>query len=283
MKNLRIAFFGTPELTTTILDELAKNDLMPTVIVTGMDVPIGRKQIITPPPAKVWAQEHGITVLQPEKLDETFLEEFKKLHIDLSVVVAYGKIMPENLIDLPRLGTVNIHYSLLPKFRGATPVEAAILAGEAVTGVSIQHMRYKLDSGPIIRSLETPITDTETAHELRARLNESAKTLLVEAIHRLADETATYTEQNESQATFCKKIAKEDGLINPTGDPAENYRKFRAYHGWPGVYFFIEKENRKIRVIVKDAAFVDEQFVIRRVLPEGKNEMPYETFQKSLL
>ena len=282
MKNLRIAFFGTPALTTTILDELKNNGLLPIVIISGVDVPIGRKQVITPPPAKVWALTNNIEVLQPLKLDEIFLDEFRKMNIDLSVAVAYGKIMPEILINTPRLGTINIHYSLLPKYRGATPVEAVILAGEKITGVSIQHMRYKLDSGPIILSSETSITETETAKELRSRLNETAKKLLIEAIDQLTKKTAIFKEQNETQATFCKKINKENGLVDITGDPIENYRKFRAYYGWPGIYFFTNTE-KKTRVIIKDAKLINDIFVIKRVLPEGKKEMPYETFLKSNL
>ncbi len=278
----RIAFFGTPELTTTLLDTLTEAGMTPVVVVTGEDKPIGRKQIITPTPAKVWALEHTIPVLQPPKLDVDFLQTFKDLNIDLSVVVAYGKIMPEELINAPRLGTINLHYSLLPKYRGASPVETAILEGETVTGIAIQHMRHKLDSGPIINSLAVLILPDETAPELRTRLNDLARPILIDAIQKLIDTTATFTEQNHEQATFSKKISKEDGLVDLTLDPVRNYQKYRAYFGWPGTYFFIERDGKQMRVIIKDAEFTDNQFIIKKVLPEGRTLMDFEVFQKSL-
>ena len=282
-KTLRIAFFGTPELTTTLLNTLAEAGMTPVVVVTGEDKPIGRKQVITAPAAKVWAMGHEVPTLQPSRLDADFLAVFKDLHIDLSVVVAYGKIMPQELIDCPRLGTINLHYSLLPKYRGASPVEAALLAGEETTGITIQHMRYALDSGPVIASLEVPITPDETTPELRSRLNDLAKPLLIESIDRLASGTATFTEQDDSHATFSKKISKADGLLDLSSDPLTNYRKYRAYFGWPGTYFFIEHEGKQMRTIIKDAEFKDNQFIIKKVLPEGKKEMDYEVFKQGYL
>lgn len=279
--NIRIAFFGTPELTTTILDELLANNLAPIVIITGEDKKQGRKMILTPSPAKVWALVHTIPFLQPAKLDSKWLEEFKKYNIDLSVVVAYGKILPEAIINIPRLGTINIHYSLLPKFRGATPVESAILAGEKETGVVIQKMRYKLDSGPIIKMEKTVIDEGEKAVGLRARLNDIGKKLLVEAITDLANGKANLTEQNDSEATQCGKIKKEDGEIRLSDDPLVNWRKFRAYYGWPNTYFFTEKRGKRTRVIIKDATFMDGIFTPTRVIPEGGKEIAYADFLRN--
>ncbi len=137
---LSFAFFGTPELVVPILETLLEKGHVPKVIVTMPDRPQGRKMIITPPPAKVWALAHSIPVLQPEKLDDAFLSELSSFNIDLGVVVAYGKIISKKVLTLPAHGMINIHYSLLPKYRGATPVESAILAGENETGVAIQQM-----------------------------------------------------------------------------------------------------------------------------------------------
>lgn len=278
MENRRLAFFGTPELTLSLLDELMVTNLTPVLIVTGEDKPQGRKMVITPPPVKVWALERGIPLLQPKKLDREFIESFKTYRIELSVVVAYGKIIPEELIALPELGTVNVHYSLLPKFRGATPVEAAILTGETHTGVTIQHMRYELDSGPIIQTAETEILPDETGEKLRSRLNQLARPILVEAINNLFEGRATLTPQDSTEATFCKKIKKEDGEIRLDDDATINYRKFRAYFGWPGTYFFTERNALQMRVLIKDAVLENGKFVIKRVLPEGKKEMSYEEF-----
>lgn len=276
---MKIAFWGTPELTTTILDELLVQGLTPSIIITGQDVPIGRKMTITPPAAKVWGETHDIPVLQPAKLDEEFFLEIRNLNLDLSVVVAYGKIIPERFITLPRLGTINIHYSLLPKYRGATPVESAILNGDTETGVTIQHMRYALDSGPIIQMEKLEIEPTETSRALRARLNEIGKKLLVSSIRQLESGTATFTEQDESQATFCKKIKKEDGLIDPSGDAVANYNKFRAYFGWPGIYFMTNPPaGGEQRIKITDAILEDGKFIIKKVIPEGKKETDYKNF-----
>lgn len=275
---LKIAFWGTPELTVPILDELANAGLAPAVVITQPDRPAGRKMLLTPPAAKVWALAHNIQVLQPEKLDNEFFGQLANFNIDISLVVAYGKIMPEELINLPRLSTLNIHYSLLPKWRGATPVESAILAGETETGVSIQMMRHKLDSGPIVASERLLVDAHETAHDLRARLNDVGKRLLVEAVKSLATGTATLAEQNEREATSCGKIAKEDGLIDPSGDAVSNYNKFRAYFGWPGIYFF-DKNNKRVKIT--KASLVDGKFTIEKVIPEGKKEIAYTDFLRA--
>ena len=280
-KTPRIAFFGTPDLVIPILDEMEKAGYATKIIVTGQDAAKGRHLNIEKPAAKIWAEARGIPVLQPAKIDTAFLEEFKKHDIELGVVAAYGKILPQTLLDLPRLGLINIHYSLLPKYRGATPVESAILNGDAETGVSIQKMIFKLDAGSVIAEEKTPIGEKETTPELRARLNEIGKKLLVETIGKIADGTAEYREQEESAATRCGKITKEDGLIDPAKDDEKNWRKFKAYSGWPGTYFFAEKNGKKIRIIVKESDFQEGKFIIKKVVPEGRKEISYEEFRRN--
>jgi len=282
-KNIRIAFFGTPEITISILNGLKDANMLPVIIVTGEDKPIGRKQIITPTPTKIWAIKNNIPILQPKKLDADFLMEFKSLNIDISVVVAYGKIMPEELINSPVFGTINLHYSLLPKYRGASPVETAILLGKKETGITIQKMQFKLDSGPIMASLNVPIGQNETTPDLRDRLNKLAVPIVIDMITKLANNSAVFREQDETKATFSKKIKKEDGLINLLDDPQMNYDKYRAYFGWPGTYFFVEKNNKKMRILIKNAKLINNNFIITRVLPEGKKEMNYSDFTSQLL
>jgi methionyl-tRNA formyltransferase len=277
-KNFNIAFFGTPELVTAILDELERSGFLPNIIVTGKDEPQGRKMIIQKPAAKTWAEERNIPVLQPEKIGAEFIENFKKYDIHLGVVVAYGKILPKRLIELPRFGMINVHYSLLPKYRGATPVESAILNGDEETGVVIQKMAYDLDAGDIIEKEKVTIDAKETAPALRNRLNKIAKKLLVRVVQKIENGGASYEKQDGAKATLCKKIKKEDGLIDPNGDPILNFRKFRAYSGWPGIYFFIEKNSKKTRIVIKEATFKDGKFEILRVVPEGKKEMSYKDF-----
>ncbi|MDQ3075985.1 MAG: methionyl-tRNA formyltransferase [bacterium] len=276
-KNINFIFFGTPDVASLTLEILKEAGYMPGLIVTSPDKPQGRKMLLTPPPVKVWAEENNIPYLQPEKLTEEILDKIKSTKSDLAIVVAYGKIMPETIIKTPTLGSINIHYSLLPKHRGASPVESAILAGEMVTGVSIQQMEFKMDSGPILAEQVVPILPDEKAEALRARLIQTGGELLVNVIPDLLEGKIIPKHQNELEATFCKKIKKEDGLVDLENESVEVlYNKFRAYHKWPRVYFF---KNGK-RIIITDATLEDRKFVIRKVLPEGKKEITYEEFLK---
>ena len=274
-QKLNIAFWGTPELTITILDALELSGFLPKVIITGMDRPQGRGLVITPPEPKVWAAQRNIPVLQPEKIDEAFLNTLKEYELDISVVVAYGKILPEAAINLPKLGTLNTHYSLLPRWRGATPVESAILAGDKETGVCIQQMVYKLDAGAIHKQETLTIGEHETAPDLRQRLNVIGARLLVETLTSIQGGNASPVIQDETGITKCGKIEKENGLIDPNGDPIENDRKFRAYYGWPGVYFFKEKDGKQIRIKITDAILQNGVWKILKVIPEGKKEIDY--------
>ncbi len=274
---MNIAFWGTPELTTKYLDRLNEAGLTPCVIITNPDRPKGRGQELAPTPTKVWALSHGIPVLQPEVLDTTFYELLSTFSIDLSIVVAYGKIMPERFIELPKHKTLNVHYSLLPHLRGASPTESAILNGDTETGSAIQIMKPKLDSGPVIALQKTPIVDNETTTELRARLTDIGAELLVKTIEDYINGKLIGTPQDEKLATHSGKIKKEDGLLDLDGDAITNYRKYRAYIEWPRTYFF---DNGK-RIIIKKARLENNQFIIERVLPEGKKEISYQEYISS--
>lgn len=271
MKNPTIAFFGTPELCVPILEALTDADMTPSLVVTNPDRPIGRKQIITPPPVKVWGLAHDIPVLQPEKIDAAFLEEFKAHNIDLSIVVAYGSILPEKLINMPKHGTLNIHYSLLPKYRGATPVESVILHGDTETGVAIQNMVYELDAGDILAIAKHPINPNITAPDLRDELNTIGAKLLVETIPRWIAGEITPTKQDGSQVTKCGRIKKSDGQIDlEKMSDTELWNRYRAYYGWPGVFYF-DKDGKRVKVT--EAVFENNKFQIKKVIPEGSREM----------
>ena len=282
--NLKIAFFGTPELTTVILDSLKGNNLIPELVVTAPDMPVGRGLVITPSPAKIWAMKENISYLQPEKIDlpsqgygeasDNFIDTLKKENFDLFVVVAYGKILPEKLINLPKYGTINVHYSLLPKYRGATPVESAILNGDTETGVCVQKMQFKLDTGPIISEEKIKIPENITAMALRDILNKKAAEILPNIIEKYVSGKIKPVPQEENLASICKKIKKEDGLIDIHGDAVENDRKFRAYSVWPRTYFFVNG----VRVIISSAKFENGAFKIEKVIPEGKKEMLFSVF-----
>jgi methionyl-tRNA formyltransferase len=283
MSNIPFVFFGTPRLVVPILDELKANGFTPSLIVTAPDKPVGRGLKLTPPEAKLWAEKNAVPVLQPDKLDSEFSSRLKADSYSLFIVVAYGKIIPQEIIDIPEYGTFNIHYSLLPKYRGATPVESAILNGEKETGVSIQKMIFELDAGAVVAEEKTEIKETETAPELRERLNEIGKKLLVKTILKIIDGTAVYKEQNGSEATFTKKIRKEDGILDLNDAGAKIYRKYLAYYGSPGTYFFATRKNgEKVRVSIKKASLESGEFKINRVVPEGKKEMDYADFLRGL-
>jgi methionyl-tRNA formyltransferase len=275
---MKIAFFGTPDFVVQFLDTLTEHSYTPGLVITGPDVPVGRKLTMTSPAPKEWAKEKGIPYLQPEKITDAFIESLKKENFDLFVVVAYGKILPEALITLPRLGTINVHYSLLPKYRGATPVESAILAGDTETGISIQQMVYELDAGAVLKEKKVTIDPNETHIELRHKLNQEALPLLIETIQSLEDGTTVLSPQDDSQKSICKKIKKEHGLITLTEPDEILYRKYRAYFGWPGLYFFEMKHDRQMRIKIGKAHIQDGKFIIDTVIPEGKNQMKYSDY-----
>jgi methionyl-tRNA formyltransferase len=242
---------------------------------------------------KTWAEENNVPYLQPEKLtelpqilnsrgfhpkgdlDEGLSDQkLQSAKYDFFLIVAYGKIIPEEILNMPRLGSLNIHYSLLPKYRGASPVEASILAGDTETGVTIQQIEFKLDSGPILASEKTAIGAEESAPALRERLIKIGGELLIKILPEFLAGKFKSTPQEEKEASHCKKIKKEDGLVDPNGDPVQNYNKFRAYTLWPRVYFF--KDGK--RVVITEAALENGSFIIKRVIPEGRKEISYADF-----
>ncbi|MDE2399697.1 MAG: methionyl-tRNA formyltransferase [Patescibacteria group bacterium] len=292
-KKLNFVFWGTPDVASETLEILKSAGYIPSLIVTAPDRPQGRKMVITPPPAKVWAMENNIPYIQPEKLKEELGDIFaissqadeprkailhqqdmrvSKNIPELFLVVAYGKIIPENILKLPKLGSINLHYSLLPKYRGASPVESAILNGDTETGVTIQQMEFKMDSGPIIAIDKTEIMPDEKSPELRKRLIKLGGELLVKTLPEFIAGTIKTTRQDETKATYCTKIKKEDGLIDLSDDSVKNYNKFRAYATWPRTYFF--KDGK--RIIITKAKLENNQFIIEKIIPEGGKEMDYK-------
>lgn len=274
--NFNFVFFGTPEVASKTLEILKQAGYFPSLIVTSVDKPEGRKMVMTPSPVKIWALQNNIPIFQPEKIDENFIEKIEQLNFDLSIVVAYGKILSERLINLPRSGTLNIHYSLLPKYRGASPVESALLNGDLITGVSIQKMVYKLDSGPVVDSSSIEISLEDNRQSLRDKLIEIGGNLLIKILPDYLENKLNLIEQDDSQATFCHKIKKEDGEINIDDNDSENYNKYRAFFGWPGVFFFKEINGKKTRFKITKARYENNKFIIEKVIPEGKKEIDYK-------
>lgn len=293
-EKLNFIFWGTPDVASQTLDILKDSGFTPSLIITAPDRPKGRKMLITPPPVKVWAEENNIAYIQPEKIilkdihdvlrtlsrsdgngqrkssGENFRGEQNIM--DISIVVAYGKIIPEDILQTPKYGSINIHYSLLPKYRGASPLESSILNGDNETGITIQQMEYKMDSGPIIAMEKVKIRPEETAPELRERLVKIGGELLVKILPDFLEGKIKPKPQNELAATFCTKIKKEDGLIDINDNAIKNYNKFRAYAVWPRTFFF--KEDK--RIIITKAKLEDGKFIIEKIIPEGGKEMDYK-------
>ena len=291
------AFFGTPYIATIVLDQLEARGMLPALVVTAPDRPVGRGLTLTPSPVKKWALERGIDVATPEKLsDPAFIAEIQNTDWDVFVVSMYAKLIPKKVLDMPRRGCLNVHPSLLPKFRGPSPVLSAILADEKDTGVTIMQLSEKMDEGPIIAQASIELEE-ETADEpgwppkgseFEKLLSQEGGTLLAEVLPKWVAGTIPAEEQDHTQATYTKKFTDEDALLHQeaTGGQAlpvattgeigrENFLKIRAFDASPKPYF-ISKNGK--RVIVKEAKWQDGKLVITRVTPEGKKEMDYQDF-----
>lgn len=276
--DLKFAFFGTPDVASKTLEILKESGYIPELIITSPDRLSGRGLEMHETPVSLWAKENNIECLKPEKIDDEFTLKLSTFNFQLSVVVAYGKILPEELIKTPKLGTINIHYSILPKWRGASPLEASLLNGDVETGVSIQQMEWKLDSGPVLAENKIAIEINDTKDSLRDKLTKIGGDLLCNILPKIKEGEIKGRIQNEDEATFCKKVKKENGEIDPSGNAKDNWNKYRAYSGWPGVFFFVNKGGKQLRIKIKEATYEDGSFIVKRVVPEGKKEISYEEF-----
>jgi methionyl-tRNA formyltransferase len=269
------AYFGTPYVARDTLAALLEAGLRPTVVITSPDAPKGRGMRLTPCETKQLAEEHGIPVLTPEKLGDSFISDIAQYACSYALVVAYGKILPQTVIDAFPKGVLNVHYSLLPKYRGASPVEAALLADDSETGVSIQRMVRKMDAGDVLAARTLPISPDETIRELRPRLIHAGAELLIEILPAFAAGTLSASPQDESLVTFAVKIEKSEGELKLSGDAKKNWLKYRAYLESPGTYFFAHKGEARIRVKVTRASYTSNAFNVERIVPEGKSEQDF--------
>ena len=265
-------YFGTPKVASDTLAVLIERGLVPNLVVTSPDAPKGRGLALAQSETKALALEHDIPVMTPEKLNGTAIKDINAFGCEYAVCVAYGKIFPEELINAFPKGVLNVHYSLLPKYRGATPLETALLAGENETGVTIQKMVKELDAGDIIAQEATPIGKDETARELRPRLIQMGARLLADTIPKYLVGNITFVAQDAARASRAYKIKKEDGLLSLDAPAEENWNKYRAHADNIGTYFFGNGKRVKITL----AEFASGKFRVLRVIPEGKREMDYK-------
>lgn len=235
---MRLVFFGTPEFAVPSLEALIRHGHQVAAVVTQPDRPHGRsRSTLVPPPVKNTALRAGLRLLQPERpIGDSFTAAVREAGAELGVVVAYGHILRPDLLAIPARGMINIHASLLPRWRGAAPVQAAILAGDATTGVSVMQMEAGLDSGPVFLSRETPIGPTETAGELTTRLATLGADALVEALDRIAQQGLVPAPQDGGRATFAPKVSRETARVDWNRDAEELSRHVRAFDPWPGAW-----------------------------------------------
>ncbi len=246
-KPLNIIFMGTPAFAVPHLEALAAAGHRVLTVVTQPDRPVGRGRRLTPPPVKRSAQRLGIPVWQPEKIrTEGFAREMAALAPDVLVVVAFGRILPAALLDLPRLGAVNIHGSLLPRYRGPAPIQWALINGDGVTGVTAMLMDEGLDTGPILCAREVAILPEDTSATLHDRLSVAGAEVLIAALEGLAGGSLTPVAQDDRQATYAPLLAKKDGRISWQKSARELTCFIRGMTPWPGAYTFHGEQRLKI-------------------------------------
>ena len=244
---MKIVFMGTPDFAVGTLEALYNAGHEITAVFTQPDKPQGRKMILTPPPVKVLAEKLGLTVYQPKTLrDGSALELLKTIEYDLMVVVAYGKILPKEILESAKFGCVNIHGSILPKYRGASPIQWSIVCGETKTGVTAMYMDEGMDTGDIIEIAETDISESDTAETLFERLAVMGAELAVKTVASIENGTASRVKQNEAEATYAPIITKDMAKIDFTKSATEIVNLVRGLVGWPTAYFFLDGSRVKV-------------------------------------
>ena len=274
MTKISFAFFGTSHIAVYILDELEKAGFLPSLVIAPPDKPKGRGLRASPVPARTWAKSHGIPV-------HTELPN-EHAKFDVCIVADFGKIIPKQILELPRRGFLNVHPSLLPRLRGASPIRTAILNDERETGVSIIKLDDEMDHGPLVAQKKVALSEWPIrASKLEEILMREGGRLLAQILPQWIAGEIEAQPQNHDVATFSEILKKEDGLINFRESPRKNLLKIYAYEGWPGTYAYFERAGKRIRVGVLDAHIEKDELVLDVVKPEGKKEMRYDEFERS--
>lgn len=263
---LRVAFFGTPAFGASTLRALLASRHEVVAAVTQPDKPRGRGQQVSPSPVKTMAEAAGVPVLQPTRLtSEEWLAEVRALDVDLGVVAAYGRLLPYALLAVPRLGMINVHASLLPRYRGASPIHHAVLAGDTETGVTIMRVVPELDAGPMLATVRVPIGPDDTTGDVESHLAALGATLLVEVVDRLAAGPVAETAQDEQLVTVAPRLEKMRGVIDWTRDAVTVHDQVRGLQPWPGAWTFLDGQRVGVRRT--------------RLLPDQQADVPPGTVQ----
>ncbi|PIC65676.1 methionyl-tRNA formyltransferase [Sporosarcina sp. P13] len=295
----KIIFMGTPQFSVSVLTMLFDEGYDLLAVVTQPDRPVGRKRVLTPPPVKEEAVRLGLPVIQPEKLTgSTELQEIIDLQPDLIVTAAFGQLLPKELLDTPRLGCINVHASLLPKYRGGAPIHQAVMDGETETGVTIMYMAEKLDAGDIISQVVSPIEEADDTGSMFMKLSVAGTTLLKETLPAIIDGTNERIIQDEALVTFARNISREQERIDWTCSARAIYNQVRGLHPWPVAYTKFAGDQVKVwwgkeehqasdaqpgqiiglekdRIIVQTG---DGAFAITDLQPAGKKRMTASVF-----
>jgi len=294
-KKIKIVFLGTPEFSSTILDQLIKNNYKPILVITAPDKPVGRKNIITAPITKILAEKHKIPVLQPSKIKD-LKTEIENLKPDLGIIVAYKQIISKDILGIPKYGFLNIHPSLLPKYRGPAPIQTAILNGDKQTGTTIILIDDKIDHGKIVSSASYQMPNDITFEELSRELATISAQLLIQTIPKYINQKIKPKAQNESKVSFTKIIKKEDGEIDWSKSAQEIEKQIRAFDPWPGSFFFLRKKDKKIRIKILKAYISKSEnpekismkckkdyLIIEKLQQAGKKPLSAEEFKKGFI
>lgn len=274
-KKIKLAFFGTSHIAVYVLDALAAASCLPELIVTVPEKKVGKVLAGAVSAAAAWGERKNIPVA-------TDWKRFESESWDVAIIVDYGKILPASLLSIPKKGFLNVHPSLLPRFRGASPMRSAILNNEQNTGVTIIHVDDQMDHGPIIAQKQITVSDWPVRNsDLERILVPEGGALLASILPLYISDEITPQMQNHDVATYAAKFTKEDGLIHLEDDAYQNLLKVCAFEGWPGTYTFFERAGKKIRVQIVEAHIEGTKLVLDRVKPEGKQEMAYADFERS--
>ena len=296
-KKLKVVFMGTPEFAVPSLKALKEAGYDIPLVITQPDRPAGRGKKLRPPPVKVLAESLGIPVYQPEKIKENieFLETLREINPDLIVVVAYGKILPDAILNLPKFGCINVHASLLPEYRGASPIQSVLLDGKEETGVTIMKISPELDAGDIISQRKVKIEESDNAQTLHDKLAKVGAELLVETIPGYISGKIIPVPQDHSKATYCKPVTKEMGRIDWKLPAKKIFNMVRAFTPWPSAY--AEFKGKRVKIMAAETVNfqgkpgevvkADKELIvttgegalrIKRIRPEGRKEITGEEF-----
>ncbi len=271
---MRILFMGTPEFAIAPLEHLILNQFKIVAVYTQPDRAGGRGRSLVPPPVKKAALTFHLPVVQPTSLKEAeAVAKLAEFHPDAIVVAAFGQILPQSILDIPRYGCINIHPSLLPRFRGSSPVAAAILAGDEVTGVTIMLMDRGMDTGPILAQKTLAISPQDTTGSLTAKLSQMAAKFLPEVLLRWTRGEITPQPQNEAEATYTAPITKEQGGIDWKWSAVEIWRRVRAFQPWPGAY--TRWGGRRLEIIEAVPLPEESSFAIGQVIALERDEAAF--------